>query len=181
MAETDLSDWLTISEAAALIGCSTRTIERWGRARLLEQRLRPQAGSPPVAVYSPDDVARIAAERRAAPAPFVLPAVSTGNGNGHRHGPLAKAGRSPFSNFDEARAAMVSVVTDLARAMQTNLSPPSPPVSATVAETPWIDIPTAAAVLGRSEAYVRRQIKDGRLKAERDRCLVVRRTDVEEL
>ena len=47
--------------------------------------------------------------------------------------------------------------------------------------TPWVDIPTAAALLGRSQAYVRRQIKAGTLHAERDRCLVVRREDVEHL
>lgn len=42
MTETDLSTWLPIAEAAASIGCSTRTVERLGRAKQLEQRLRRQ-------------------------------------------------------------------------------------------------------------------------------------------
>jgi hypothetical protein len=90
MTETDLSTWLPIADAA-VIGCSTRTIERLGRAKKLEQRLKPVHGSPPVAVYNPDDVARLASERHQAPAPFVLGAVPTGNGNGHR--PSTNPGR----------------------------------------------------------------------------------------
>src|SRR6185312_2724439 len=89
MAETDLSTWLVIGEAAHQIGCSTRTVERLGRAKQLEQRLRRQEGTPPVAVYNPDDVARIASERRRTPAPFVLPAVGNGNGNGRTHAPTS--------------------------------------------------------------------------------------------
>jgi len=84
MTDTTLSDWLTIADAAAVIGCSTRTIERLARAGKLEQRLRPQAGSPAVAVYNPDDVAERAKERRRAPAPFVVPRVLESTGNGHR-------------------------------------------------------------------------------------------------
>ena len=60
MTDTPLSDWLVAMEAAMRIGCSTRTIERLARAKRLEQRLRPQAGSPAVAVYNPSDVARLA-------------------------------------------------------------------------------------------------------------------------
>jgi Helix-turn-helix domain len=177
MTDTDLSDWLPSADAAHQIGCSTRTIERLARARKLEQRLRPQAGSPAVAVYNPDDVARIASERRPAPAPFVLPASQTpANGNGHaRSAELAKL------HFENAGSADDPIRQLFAAALRAVLSPPSPPVSEKVAETPWIDIPTAAACLGRSQSYVRRQIKAGRLHAERDRCLMIRRKDLEQL
>jgi len=177
MTETDLSDWLPIADAAQRIGCSTRTIERLARARKLEQRLRPQAGSPAVAVYNPDDVARLASERRPAPAPFVLGAGQTpahGNGNG-RGADLAKR---HFGNAVSGDELIRGLAVLLSRAIQ---SPPSPPLSASVAETPWVDIPTAAALLGRSQAYVRRQIAAGTLHAERDRRLVVRRKDLETL
>jgi len=167
MAETDLSDWLPIADAAAKIGCSTRTIERLGRAKTLESRLRPQKGSPPVVVYNPDDVARIASERHQEPPPFVLPAVQA-SGNGNRHGTVAKAGHSPFVNFDEARAAMVAVVTDLARGLHANLSPPSPPVAETVAETKlFLTIAEAAGILGLPQADVRRAIAAGELPARK--------------
>ena len=88
MTDTPLSDWFVAMEAAMRIGCSTRTIERLAQAKKLESRLRPQAGSPPVAVYNPSDVARLAQERQPAPAPFVLGAIrDPGNGNGSRHTP----------------------------------------------------------------------------------------------
>lgn len=86
MTDHDLSTWLTKAQAAERLQVSTKQIERWTQAGKLEQRLRPQVGTVPVAVFHPDDVAKLAAARRADPAPFVLPAVpdaSTGNGNGH--------------------------------------------------------------------------------------------------
>jgi hypothetical protein len=179
MTETDLADWLPIGDAAAIIGCSTRTIERLGRAKKLEQRLRPQAGSPAVAVYNPDDVQRIASERRRAPAPFVLPAVpDSTRGNGHRQ--TAELTKSSLLN-NRGEDPIRQLAAAFERFLLSPPSPPSPPLSATVAETPWVDLPTAAALLGRSQAYIRRQIKDGRLHAERDRCLVVRRKDLEGL
>src|SRR5438105_13268396 len=81
---TDLSHWLTKQQAADAIGVSTKAIERFTQAKKLEQRFRPRAGSPHVAVYDPDDVARIAHERHPAPPPFVLPAVPPGNRQARR-------------------------------------------------------------------------------------------------
>jgi len=180
MTDTSLSDWLPLVGAAQAIGCSTRTVERLAQAKKLESRLRPQDGTPPVAVYNPSDVARIAAERRRAPAPFVLGAGSDGNGNGRTHTPTSThiQTRLPASIGVSADDLIRGLALLLSKALQ---SPPSPTVAANVAETPWIDVPTAAAILGRSQAYVRKQIRDGRLNAERDRCLVVRRKDVEAL
>jgi hypothetical protein len=174
--ETDLSDWLPIADAAAILRCSIRTVERRFREWHIEQRMRPQAGSPAVAVYNPDDVQRKALEKRREVAPFVLPAdqgLGTGNGHGRRRSAQQLATVNP-------------PVDDLVRqffalAVQALQSPPLPPVAESVAETPWVDIPAAAAILGRSQAYVRRRIKEGKLHAERDRCLVVRRKDVEHL
>jgi hypothetical protein len=177
MTETDLSTWLSIADAAARIGCSTRTVERLAAAKKLESRLRRQDGTPPVAVYNPEDVDRMAAARRPTPPPFVLDAVPAGNGNGHGAAALSRvsdAGIKIIPGDDLIRGLALL----LSKAIQ---SPPSPPVSEKLAESAWIDVPTAAAILGRSQAYVRRQIKDGRLHAERDACLVVRRKDLEEL
>lgn len=158
LSATDLSDWLPIADAAGQIGCSTRTVERLARAGKLEQRLRPQAGSPAVAVYNPDDVARMAAERRAAPPAFVLPAVQTpGNGNGHQG--LRAHTQTGIKNIPGGDP-IQQLCAFVLHALQ---SPPSPPVAEKVAETRYVTVPEAAAILGLPQADVRRLIHDGDL------------------
>jgi len=184
MAETDLSDWLLTMEAAMRIGCSVRTVQRLGEDKKLETRKRPQKGTPPVVVYNPDDVDRIAAEKRQAAPPFVLPPVSTGNGNGH----LAHGLTSPQSVLPSTHP--VSRDTDLIRqflalAVQHFQSPPSPPQDVTVAEMAetkaWLTIPEASAHTGLSQAYLRRKCQAGWAGAIKDRGWKIRRTDLEAL
>ena len=180
MTETDLADWLPIADAAAIIGCSTRTIERLGRARKLEQRLRPQAGSPAVAVYNPDDVARVASERRRAPAPFVLPAGAAGNGNGKGH--RAELAKLHFENAPSGDDPIRQLAAAFERFLLSPPSPPSPPVSATVAETSYVTISEASRMLGLTVPCVRRLIKKRGVCTVRDRAGVhVRRKDLEQL
>ena len=181
MAETDLSDWLLAMEAAMRIGCSTRTIERLAAAKKLEARLRRQAGSPAVAVYNPEDVARIALARSPAAPAFVLPAVQDGNGNGQ--GSVARAGNNNHNNYSTSRRAANDPVHQFfAFLLHTLQSPPSPPVSETVAETRYVTVKDAAAILGVTEACARRAIKAKGLATLRDwNGLHVRRTDVEQL
>jgi Helix-turn-helix domain len=79
----DLAAWLTKAQAAEALGVSTKAIERFTQAGKLEQRFRPQAHGPQVAVYFPDDVRRLALERQPGPpTPFVVPGPTTANGNG---------------------------------------------------------------------------------------------------
>jgi len=181
MAETDLSDWLLAMEAAMRIGCSTRTIERLAAAKKLEARLRPTAGSPPVAVYNPEDVARIAVERQPAPPPFVLGAVPAGNGNGHRPG--VPTGNEQLPSRNGLLRGSADPIRQLAAlVLHTLQSPPSPPVAETVAETRYVTLKEAAAILGVTEACARRAIKAKRLATLRDwNGLHVRRTDLEAL
>lgn len=129
MAETDLADWLTVDDTAGRIGCSKRTVERLGQAKQLESRLRRQEGTPPVAVYNPDDVARIAQERRPAAVPFVLPAAS-GNGNGKGTGHALSI--APEQGKLVAAEDLIRQFFTLA--VQALHSPPSPPKDVTVAE-----------------------------------------------
>ncbi len=166
MTETDLSAWLTVADAAQQIGCSTRTIERLASRHQLEQRIRPQAGSPGVAVYSPESVAEAAQKRHPAPPAFVVAAVGSGNGNGsphtadvslpHTRGVLARrlAEDDPIHQF----FALVL------RALQ---SPPSPPVAGTVAETLFLTIKEAAIYANLPAADIRRACESGELKARK--------------
>lgn len=177
MTET-LADWLTVGQAADRIGCSKRTIERLGRAKKLEQRLRPQDGTPPVAVFNPDDVARLASERRPAPAPFVLPAVQTSSGNGPRNTGM------PDPAFRESTALALSADDDpirqlFAAALRAVLSPPSPPVAETLAERPaYVDKTEALAIAGVSYGALRAAVKAGEV-TQRGRGY--RRKDLEAL
>lgn len=177
MTDTDLSTWLTIAEAAKTIGASTRTIERLAHGRKLEQRLRPQAGSPPVAVYNPVDVARVASERAPARSPFVLPADPTGNANGR--GDQIVSGASQGGSALALPAGDDPIRQLFAAALRAVLSPPSPTVAATVAEKSFLTIKEAAAVTGLTQAYLRRLIDDKTLPAIRDRGWRIRRRDLE--
>jgi excisionase family DNA binding protein len=162
MTDTALSDWLPIADAAHAIGCSTRTIERLARAGKLEQRLRPQAGSPAVAVYNPQDVARLASERRPAPAPFVLgagPAKAGPHGNGHGQS-LKETSGSFLQTLPAGDDPIRQFFAIMLRSIQ---SPPSPTVAPTVSETLWVTVKEAATILGFPQADVRRLIHDGDL------------------
>lgn len=182
MAETDLSDWLTVPDAAAAIGCSPRTIERLGKARTLEQRLRRQEGTPPVAVYNPDDVARIASERRRDPAPFVLPAgTAPPNGNGHHTSDVSPT--HPRGVLAR-RPASEDPIRQLAAAFeQFLLSPPSPPVAESVAETGFLTLAEASAFIRLPQADLRRLVDAGELPVRKTGRggLRFRRKDLEAL
>lgn len=181
MTETTLTDWLPIAEAAARIGCSTRTVERLAAKKQLEQRLRPQAGSPAVAVFNPDDVDRIAAERHPAPPPFVLEAGrATGNGNGQG---TARVGNDLLRKRNDLLRAADDPIRQLAALVLHALqSPPLPPVSEKVAETRlFLTLAEAAAYTGLSTWYLRVQIKKGTLPAVRTRGWRIRRKDLEVL
>ncbi len=182
MTETDLSAWLTVADAAQQIGCSPRTIERLAKGRQLEQRIRPQAGSPGVAVYSPESVAEAAQKRHPAPPAFVVAAV--GNGNGHRRG---VSGVSGVSIETEALARLPAdddpIRQLFAAALRAVLSPPSPPVAETVAETLFLTIKDAAIYANLPAADIRRACESGELKARKTGrgSWRIRRKDLEAL
>jgi len=177
MAETDLADWLTVDDTAARIGCSKRTVERLGRARKLEQRLRRQEGTPPVAVYNPEDVDRIASERHRAPTPFVLPAASTPtNGNGHGAPTLNPHWIQGGSNLPVGDDPIRQL---FAAALRAVLSPPSPPSPPSVAErAAYVPRAEALALAGVSADELRRAVQAGEVKVRGRRY---RRKDLEAL
>ena len=82
MSKPDYSTWPTKQQAADTIGCSTKWIERFTWEKRLQMRLwkRPEGG-PRIAVYHPEDVARLAAERNPDAEPFVVTNSSHGTEN----------------------------------------------------------------------------------------------------
>ncbi len=167
----DLSTWLTKQEAADRIGVSTKAIERFTRAGKLEQRFRPQAGSPHVAVFFPDDVDRIAAVRRQTPAPFVLDASTDhpANGNGHEPSTALMTAAPPAADAELVRTLMTVAVHLLSQTSQTAVS-----------QTPaaYVDKTAALAIAGVSYGALRAAVQAGEVKQRGRRY---RRKDLEAL
>jgi hypothetical protein len=70
--------WLTKQEAAASLGLAEKTLDRMAESGKIQKGKRKRAGLPAIAVFHPDDVARIKAERgQEQPEPFLLPADGT--------------------------------------------------------------------------------------------------------
>jgi len=172
----DLSTWLTKQEAAARLGVSTKAIEGFTRAGKLEQRFRPQAGSPHVAVYFPDDVIKLAQERTPGLAPFVLPVGTALPANGNGHPPSTALDRVPAAGDQ-----LLGPGDDLLRVLVTAARP----VMSETSQTPtlWVTVKEAAAILGFPQADVRRLLADGDLDHRRTGRggIRIRRTDLEQL
>src|SRR4029450_12274543 len=74
MMSIDYSTWMTKQQAADAIGVTTKPIERLAQSKHLEQaRWKRPTGGPRLAVYNPDDVARIVAQAQLPTQPFELP------------------------------------------------------------------------------------------------------------
>jgi excisionase family DNA binding protein len=176
----DLSGWITKQQAAAAIGVTPKTIERLAQAGKLEQRSRPQARGPNVAVYDPGDVDRLVSERHVAPPPFVLPA---GTVSPPAKRPLAAATAestaltvtdAPALDEDPLRALVALVRTVMSQTSET---------SAGVSQTLYVTVKEAAGILGLPQADVLRLVHDGDLSHRMTGRggIRIRRRDLEQL
>jgi excisionase family DNA binding protein len=172
----DLSDWMTKQQAADVIGVSTKAIERFAKAGRLEQRSRPQAHGPNVAVYFPDDVAALARERQPAATPFVVPAVpDPPRSNARPAGSAALTVSPPSTAGDDPVRAL------FAAAMRAVLSQTSE--TSAMSATLYVTVKEAAGILGLPQADVRRLIRDGDLphRLTGRGGIRIRRRDLEQL
>ncbi len=179
MTSPDYSTWLTKQAAADAIGVSTKTIEQLAKDKQIEQAAwRPQNRGMPRAVYQPDDVARIAAERRGEAAPFVLPpgVPPPANGNGHRPVNALTIGTQALPSGED----VLRLVFALAQQRLTSGSSGGSSSSERV-EKPFVTIREASGMTGLTQAYLRRQVEAGTLPAIRDRGWRIRRKDLEAL
>ncbi len=161
----DYSSWLTKQQAAEAIGVSTKTVEQLAKDRRIEQgRWRRDGRGNEFAVYNPDDVARIAATRHQAPAPFVLPAVSPSNGNGH--GGIAR----PGPDLEALTSGLTALAAALHRLAPTPQNPENPQKHPQNPENPqklFLTVEEAAGVSGLPQADLRRAIAAGELTARK--------------
>jgi len=173
VSDSDLhSGWLTKAEAALAIGVTTKSVERMAAAGQIQQGATQRQGrGPKIAVYHPDDVARVAAERRTTPAPFVLPAGVTSpvNGNGHRKPEgLQIASPAPDDQVASFFCSLVAAIRSVSETSQTNVAL-------------FLTIPEAAAVSGLSQANLRRRCQSGWSGAIKDGAWKIRRADLARL
>lgn len=160
--------WLTKQQAADAIGVTTKTVERFAQEGQVQQaRWRRPTGGPELAVYHPDDVARLALERRQGPLPpFVVP---TSNRNGHgaiQTRPIAQvAPPAPPAGEDVLRLLVAAARRVMSETSETF-------------DYEYLTVPEAAAACRLSQAYVRRRIAAGAVPAIRDRGWRIRRQDL---
>jgi hypothetical protein len=175
MGDVDYATWFTKEQAAERIGATTKTVERFVQAGKIQQaRWRRPTGGPELAVYCPEDVDRIAAERHPGPLPaFLVPATKKRPANGN--------GGPPRDPLEALAIAPVTVESgnDLLRALVAALVQSMSQTSQTCAL--FLTLAEASAVSGLSQAYLKRKCADGTLKAIRDRGWRIRRTDLEAL
>jgi hypothetical protein len=171
----DYSTWLTKQQAADAIGVTTKTVERFVQAGQIQQaRWQREGRGPQLAVYHPDDVARLASERKPGPLPpFVVP-TSNGSANGNGHGAVTQV----ESKLESPRIHLTSG-DDLLHALTLLMSK----VMSETSQTPtlFLTLPEASAVSGLTQAYLRRACESGTLKAIKDRGWRIRRKDLEQL
>jgi len=176
----DFEHWLTKQQAAAEIGVSTKTVEAFAK----EQRLRcvldfkRATGGPRIAIYHPEDVADIAAARRAGPLPPAVPPAPPVRPVG-RVVPAADAGPSGPSGLSRmASTTADTIVQALTAAFEKSQKHGGTSLMSDLALKLYLTIPEAARLSGLTEARIRRQCQDGTLPALKDGGWKIRRADL---
>jgi excisionase family DNA binding protein len=169
MPKPHYSNWLPKQEAAALIGCSTKHIERLAQDKALQSaRWKRPEGGPAIAVYHPGDVERLAKERNPDMEPFVLPPAVNGS----------KALAVRQSSPEDFMQALAKAITGMSQTSQTRLG-------VRLAERLYLTIGEASEYTGLGLRYLRRLIEEGKLELVKGAgphgANVLRRADLEKL
>ncbi len=156
MEKIDLTEWKTKGEAAVILECSEKTIERMAGRREIERRDRRIAGRKPLPVFNPQDIERLQAASAVVEA---FPVERQGNGGNA----LVKRSRGvgELGDFLELAGALGQ----------------RPRVA--VNEKFYLTLAEAVELSGLSRAFLLRQIKSGELKAMKDRGWKIRRSELE--
>jgi excisionase family DNA binding protein len=167
---SDLSTWLTETDAAKRIGVSVRTIRRMASKGEVERRSRPISGRRPEAVYSPEDVDRLTAEK-----PFLLP---PGNELPAVQAPLHPSLVQTLMFLREVQAPMYTHIEEAMATIRKSLD--AGPSARPERARPWMTIREASAYTGLTRGFLRRQVAAGELVMIRDREGVkVRKADLD--
>jgi len=179
VSDIDYATWLTKEQAAKAIGVTPKSIERFADAGDIQStRWQPGGRGPRRVVYHPDDVAKLAAERKPGPLlPFLVPGPTIPPSNGNRHGSQPQTDALALS---PQPSVLLSSGEDLFKALVTAAARVMSQTSQT-SERPVLTLDEAVAAFGWSRTYLLRKIHTGTLKAEKDRGWKIRRKDLEAL
>lgn len=168
--------WLTKKEAADRLQRSPKTVQRLAAANRLGSVALRDAHAPggEIWLYDPADVDRMAAEASQTVRPTLVPPGSTANGNGHAS-EQAIATRPAETALAEMPPGAVVQIAALAAAVSRQMAMLS------TLSIQFLTLREAAAETHLSQAYLRRLIREGTLKAVRDRGWRIRRRDLEAL
>ena len=151
----ELDDWKTKGEAAELLGCSEKTVERYAKQNRIQKVLRRNPGRKAMPVFHPGDIETLRAEAVRLKA-FPVDRTTT------------QALALP------ARQGAVEMLVNL---MADRVSPP-----ATAARHKlFLTLAEAADYSGMSQGWLRQKIRAGALPAIKTRGWKIRRSDLEEL
>jgi hypothetical protein len=165
---TDLTPWLTKSQAAHYLNSSEKHIERLSKRGRVQQAMRKQDGARTIAVFNPRDIERERARQKTIfeVQPFVVEGAAAG-------GALAKIDKSdavaPVSQFD-GLAEVLAHVTNAVEAL-----------NSWNARAVYVPIEDAVRITGLSRGIVRRLAREGRIANFRSRGVRYRRADLEAL
>ena len=154
METNELDDWKTKAEAAEILQCSEKSIERLASQKKVEKRQRRIPGRRPLPVFNAEDIERIRQETMS-PEAFPLPQGQT----------KALAKRSA-GNFAEVFARLV------ANADNGKISP---------TQKVYLSLNEAVEYSGLPRAWLLRKIKSGGLDAIKAAGWKIRRTELEAL
>ena len=159
MPETANTDqWKTRAEAAAILECSEKTIERHATQGRIQKLMRPNPGRRKTPVFNASDIERIRAETAQVEA-FPVPAGRASLL------PLEQPGNAP---------ALAALIGHFAEHMA---APPAVPVK----DKMFLTLREASAYTGLTRASLRRRIEDETLKAFKDGGWKIRRSDLNSL
>jgi len=177
MTPPDYATWLTKQQAADAIGVTTKSVERFVQAGQIQQaRWQRDGRGPLLAVYQPDDVARIAQERQPGPLPpFLVPGANGSNGsNGGPHRDPHE-GLAHIESTPNLHGIQLGPGEDLFRAL---VSAARKVMSETSQTSAYVAKAEALALAGISDSELRKAVQAGEVKMRGRRY---RRMDLEAL
>ncbi len=183
----DYSQWPTKEQAAAILDCSTKSVEKFTAGGKLQAAMwRRPSGGPKIAVYHPVDVERLRRERfPEAKSVFTLPAPSASENSACESSETSEREASGLAAVDAT--CVVQLLGALLEAHSQRLlgtaenagksRKPAVPIQCRV----YLTVTEAAAYAGLPEKQVRVLIAVGSLPARRIGHTRVLRADLDEL
>lgn len=170
--QPDFSQWRTKHEAAVILDCSTKTIEKFSQdGKLQMSQWRRPSGGPKIAVFHPGDVEKLRAARAAKHHAFVM----QGSAVLDESAVATKVDNRLLQIF----TALTEAKSEPAKLLGTTSQSRKPEVA--IKDRVYLTVAEASAYAGIPEGQLRRLIQDGKLPSRKEGHTRVKRTDLEKL